>query len=142
MLGDARLGLGKLVVELGLDLLALGLGLGLGGVAGLLADRVGLGARLGKFLLVGGDRGVGLRLQAGGLVEILRDALAADLEDAADARQRPPASGTGRTAPKVIASHRSCDGKVVGSNGGKRAVLPSAGTPVSECVSPAAGAAA
>ena len=89
-LGDPRFGLGKLALELGLDLLALGLGLGLGGVVRGLADGIGLGARFGKLLLVGGDRGVGLRLHARGLVEILRDALAAHLQDAADARQRHP----------------------------------------------------
>ena len=71
-----RFGLRELLVEAGLDLLALGFGLGLGGVARLLADRVGLGLGLGQFLLVGGNGGVGLFLHAGGLVEILGDAVA------------------------------------------------------------------
>ena len=41
--GDVRLGVGKLLVKAGFDLLALGIGFRLGGVARLLADRVGLG---------------------------------------------------------------------------------------------------
>ncbi len=54
--------------------------------AGGRADGVGLGARGGKFAFVGRNRGIGLSLQAGGFVDILREALMAAFQDAADAR--------------------------------------------------------
>src|SRR5690606_12278576 len=88
--GDALVGLAKLLLEPGLDLAAFGLCLELGLVARFLADHIGLLARFGKLLLIGRNGGVGLVLHAGGLIEILRDAIATNLENVADARKRNP----------------------------------------------------
>ena len=55
-------------------------------VAGGRSDRIALGTGGCEILLVGGNRGVGFRLQAGRFVEVLCDAVMARLEDAADAR--------------------------------------------------------
>src|SRR5690606_35713076 len=62
--GDAGLCAGELGLKLGLDLLALCLGVGLGSVTCLLADGIRLGLGIGKFLLVGSNRGVRFGLHA------------------------------------------------------------------------------
>lgn len=82
-----RFRVGKLRVQPGLDLLAQGFGVRLGGVARRLADRVGFRLCLGKLLLIGSDGRVGIALGTGSLVEVLRDTVAARLENMGDARQ-------------------------------------------------------
>ena len=91
IVGDLRLGLGELALELGLDRLALGLGLGLGGVAA----PAGRSHWPCRALRRAPARRRRPRRRpppscAPAWSRSCGDALAADLEDAADARQRHP----------------------------------------------------
>lgn len=80
---DARLCSGNLLREVGFDTVAIGLGLRLGGFACGIGNRMALGSGACQFLLVGGDGRVGFALQTRCLVEILRDAVMARLENRA-----------------------------------------------------------
>ncbi len=83
-------------------------------------------------LLVGGDRVVRLLLQTLCVVEIAGDAVAAHLEDAADARQRDLLHQPVKERRSVIASQKSCEAKNSGLNGGNTLLFapPASSAPV------------
>src|SRR5689334_15934347 len=81
--GDALLSVRELGVELVFQALASRIGLGRLPLTHLAGDCLGAGAGVGQRLLVGGDGGIGVLLQAAGLGDVVVDALLPSLNGGA-----------------------------------------------------------